>query len=240
MIIHDCIQGTSEWLRLRAGIPTASSFDSIITKSGAKSQSRERYLLTLLAERLMGHPIDEHVSLWMKRGSALEREAVAFYQLQRNIDTVPVGFITNDEGTVGASPDRLVGDDGLLEVKAPKEYIHLGYLLQSGSPYDAYRVQVQGQMWITGRQWVDVLSYHPEMPWALSRIERDEAFIEILAKAIPAFSLELEHQFEMCIECGLVSVDWRDDIRTDSGISPGVAVPPLRSLDELLKLAGTP
>lgn len=205
MKIHNCKQGTSEWLELRAGIPTASAFDMILTKSGKPSQSSERYMLTLLAERLMGHPIDEHVSLWMGRGSTLEKEAVAFYELQRDMTTEPVGFITNDAGTVGASPDRLVGEDGLLEVKAPKEYVHLGYLMELGTAYDAYRVQVQGQMWITGRKWADVLSYHPEMPWALSRIHRDEEFIELLSKAVMAFSVRLEALSEDLMERGWMS-----------------------------------
>ena len=202
MIIHDCIQGTPDWLALRAGIPTASQFDMILTKSGKPSQSAERYMLTLLAERIMGHPIAEHVSMWMQRGSQMEREAVAFYELQRNMDTESVGFITNDEETYGASPDRLVGTDGLLEVKSPKEYIHVGYMMQSGSAYDAYRVQVQGQMWIAERQWADVLSYHPDLPWALARIERDAAFIKVLAGAVKTFSMELERQWQLCVERG--------------------------------------
>lgn len=196
MKIHNVQQGTQAWLELRAGIPTASAFDNIITKSGKPSTSAEKYMLTLLAERLMGHPIAEHVSLWMARGSTLEKEAIAFYELQRNIDTVPVGFITDDDGRYGASPDRLVGDEGLLEVKAPKEYVHLGYLLESGTAYEAYRVQVQGQMWITGRQWCDVLSYSPEMPWALCRIERDEKFIQLLSEAVKGFSVRLEAMSE--------------------------------------------
>src|SRR5262245_45091449 len=119
MIIHDVVQGSTSWLQLRAGIPTASQFDQIITPSGKPSKSAERYMLTLLAERLMGHPITENVSMWMKRGSEMEADAVAFYQLQTDSDTVPVGFITNDEGTIGASPDRLVGEEGLLEIKCP-------------------------------------------------------------------------------------------------------------------------
>ena len=73
MRIHDVKQGSNAWLTLRAGIPTASQFDLILTKSGKPSQSAERYLLTLLAERLMGHPIAEHVSLWMTRRPHLKR-----------------------------------------------------------------------------------------------------------------------------------------------------------------------
>ncbi len=190
-----CVQGTSEWLALRAGIPTASAFDQILTPGGKPSKSSERYLYTLLAERLMGHPVIEHISMWQQRGTELEAEAVAFYELQADADTVPVGFCTNDEGTIGASPDRLVGETGLLEIKVPSEWIHMGYLLKSGSAYEAYKVQVQGQLMVTGRTFVDVLSWHPELPPALIRIERDEPFIEKLSAAVTAFSNVLEEQY---------------------------------------------
>ena len=204
MRVYNSIQGSTEWLKLRAGIPTASCFDQIITPGGKPSKSAERYLYTLLAERLMGHPIVEHVSLWMRRGSEAEKDAVQFYEFQRDIETAPVGFMSNDEGTIGASPDRLVGDDGLLEIKCPSEYIHVGYLMQDGTHYDAYKVQCQGQLWISERQWVDVVSYHPEMPMALARIERDEQFIEKLDAAVTAFSLALEDQFAILVERGWV------------------------------------
>ena len=131
MIVHDCIQGTTEWLSVRAGIPTASMFDQIITpKTGKLSTSSEGYMLRLLAERILKRPIEQQAfSGWMDRGSAMESDAVAFYEFQRSLDTVKVGFITNDAGTIGASPDRLVGDDGLLEIKCPSEAVHMGYLL---------------------------------------------------------------------------------------------------------------
>lgn len=196
MIVHNCTQGTSEWLQLRAGIPTASAFDMILTKSGKPSQSAERYFYTLLAERLMGHPIAEHISFWMQRGSEMEREALRYYEFQRDEETTEVGFITNDAGTIGASPDRLVGEDGLLEIKCPRDYVHVGYMLQSGKAYDEYKVQCQSQLWVTGRKWTDVLSYHPELPMALVRIERDDDFIELIEAAVTTFSLELERRWE--------------------------------------------
>jgi hypothetical protein len=191
MRVHNCIQGSSEWLRLRSGIPTASCFDQIITPGGKLSKSAERYLFTLLAERMMGHPCIEAITTWMDRGSRAEEEAVSFYELQRDCATVKVGFLTNDEGTIGASPDRFVGDDGLVEIKVPKEHTHVSYLLTKAVD-QAYYPQVQGQLWVSGRCWADVLSYHPEMPPALIRVERDEKFIALLAAAVTEFSLLLE------------------------------------------------
>jgi putative phage-type endonuclease len=235
MRIHSCVQGTTEWLQLRAGIPTASQFDMILTPGGKPSKSAERYLYTLLAERLIGHPIVEHVSMWMSRGSQMEAEAVAFYELQRDCEARPVGFITNDEGTIGASPDRLVGDSGLLEIKVPSEYIHMQYLMHAGSAYEAYKVQVQGQLMVSGRQWTDVLSWHPELPEALVRIERDPAFILLLGTAVIAFSRVLEEQYAQCIDRGWASAH-RVAPQPQSKPSPFGSLAPL---EELLKSANS-
>lgn len=191
MIVHNVLQGSPEWLALRAGIPTASGFDSIVTPGGQPSKSAERYLFGLLAERIMGHPRIEAVSTWMQRGNEMEAEAVSFYELQRDLETVPVGFVTNDAGTVGASPDRLVGEDGLLEIKCPSEAVHVSYLLKK-SVDQAYYPQVMGQLWITERKWADILAFHPELPPALIRVERDEEFIKLLEEAVGKFSLLLE------------------------------------------------
>ena len=139
----------------------------------------------------MQHPRIQAVSTWMDRGAASEDEAVSFYQLQRDCETEKVGFITNDAGTIGASPDRLVGAEGLLEIKIPAEHTHVSYLLKK-SVDQAYYPQIQGQLWIAERKWVDILSWHPEMPPALIRVVRDEEFIKLLSEAVGKFSLLLE------------------------------------------------
>ncbi len=189
MIVHDVLQGTTEWLALRAGIPTASQFDQIITpKTGKPSASSEGYLHRLLAERILGRPLEQQsFSGWMDRGNALEVDAVAYYEGIRELDSTRVGFLTNDAGTIGASPDRLVGTDGLLEIKCPSEGQHMGYLL-SRNLGDKHKPQVQGQLWVTRRAWSDTLSYHPELPPALIRVERDEDYIALLASAVEAFA----------------------------------------------------
>lgn len=208
MIEHDVEQGSEAWLRVRAGIPTSSMFDKIVTKSGAASKSATKYMNELLAERMMGHPLEEHVSLWMMRGRELEAEAVLFYEAQRNLDTKRIGFITNDDGTIGTSPDRAVGADGLVELKVPAPHTHVHYLL--ARELDAeYRPQVQGQLWLTERKWVDLCSYHPEMPKALIRVERDEGFIKILREHVTAFSLELEAMARECKRRGWIPEESR-------------------------------
>jgi YqaJ-like viral recombinase domain len=192
VIIHPVTQGSPEWLALRCGIPTASCFDQIVTPKGKPSSQAERYMHTLLAERIMGHPAQEIVTGWMDRGSRTESEAVAYYEGQRDLDTERIGFLTNNAGTIGASPDRFVGADGLLEIKVPREHTHVGYLL-TRSVDAVYYPQVQGQLWISERTWLDILSYHPEMPPALIRVERDEAYIATLAAAVGAFAEAIDH-----------------------------------------------
>ncbi len=171
------IQGSPEWIALRIGIPTGSSFERIVTPGGKASgeKTREKYMNELLAERITGMDAGDFQSKWMERGKTMESEAVQFYA-----------------ETIGASPDRLVGDVGLMEIKCPSPGIHVGYLLKSGSAYEEYRVQVQGQLWISGREWCDMVSYSPFMPMALTRIPRDEAFIKIMAPLIEEFSEKLE------------------------------------------------
>lgn len=195
MIIIPCTQGSPEWIAARLGLPTASCFDQILTPGGKPSKSAERYMYKLLAERMMGHACIEFVSTWMDRGMQSEAEAVAYYEAKKDLDTVKVGFITNDAGTIGASPDRLVGSEGLLEIKVPAEHTHVGYLL-GATVADDHKPQVQGQLWIAERQWCDVLSYHPDLPPALIRVDRDESYIRLLAAAVEEFAGRLADETE--------------------------------------------
>lgn len=194
MIVYDVEQGSIGWQLIRMGIPTGSNFDKIITAGGKLSSQSEGYLRHLIAESLLGGPIDAPKTAWMERGSEMEGEAVSYYELEREIAAPKVGFITNDAGTVGVSPDRLIGDDGLLEIKCPAPQTHVGYLLYSEVD-QAYRTQLQGQLWITGRAWVDICSYCPAIgknPAVIVRVERDEEYIAKLAAAVLEFSERLE------------------------------------------------
>ena len=203
MKIHDCIQGTRPWLDLRAGMPTSSEFGRITSahqinlaikneKPVKLLEGSETYMNELLAERMLHEPQTKAVTMWMQRGSEHEAEAVSYYEMARGVDTDLVGFCTNDEGTIGASPDRLVGIEGLLEIKVPSPAIHVGYLRSADGAGDDYRVQAMGQLWITGRQFVDIMSYNPGMPEALVRFERDEVFIAMLASAVTEFAARLD------------------------------------------------
>lgn len=185
MIIHPAKQGSPDWVRARIGLPTASNFDRIITKSGKPSASADRYLARLAAEWYMGECLDEAVTAFMERGRALEAEAVGYYTLTTGQPVREVGLCLRDDGAVGASPDRLVGDDGLLEVKCPSAEVHMTYVL--GGVTDEYRIQQQGQLWITGRKWCDLLCFHPTLPDVRVRVERDDEFIRAMASLVDEF-----------------------------------------------------
>lgn len=209
MIVYDVKQGSPEWMALRCGVPTASNFDKILTPGRKASRSAEPYMFTLLGERMMGHPEDDFKSSWMQRGSEVEGDAINFYELQKDVAVTPVGFISNDAKTWGASPDALVGDEGQLEIKCPKAGTHVSYMMETGGAYEEYRVQVQGQLWVANRQWCDVVSFHPEMSMALTRIVRDDDFIADLSRAVAAFSARLEAMSLDLIERGDLRPDWK-------------------------------
>jgi len=195
MKLHNVQQGTAAWLKVRAGIPTASQAHRILTPTGKVSSQAELYMHELIAERLLDEPLVQHMSFWMARGSSLEKEAVAYFELLQDVTTTPVGFVTNDAGTIGASPDRLIGKDGLLEIKCPSAGQHVLNLFHK--PVDKkHYPQIQTQLWVTERAETWILSYYPGLPEALIRVERDEEYIEALAKLVTGFVGQLEARFE--------------------------------------------
>lgn len=184
MKIIDCEQGQPEWFAARLGKPTASNFDKIVTSQGKKSTQATVYMHTLLAELITGNTGDSQPTEWMQRGIELEAEAAAWYAFDQSVEPREVGFV--DAGRYGCSPDRLVGDKGLLEIKCPKPSTHVGYLLGGNLP-TTYKAQVQGQIWVCEREWCDFLSYAPDMPPLLIRVERDDTFIKALEQHVTEF-----------------------------------------------------
>jgi hypothetical protein len=185
MIRLDCEQGSPEWFAARLGIPTASRFGDIITAKTLKlSASCERYAHELIASEVLGYDVELASSGFMARGTALESKAVSYYEMQHDCETETVGFILRDDRRVGCSPDRLVGTNGLLEIKCPSASVHIGYLLEESI---GYRLQVQGQLWLTEREWCDTVSYNPDLPSMFMREERDEKVIAAIAAGVDQF-----------------------------------------------------
>jgi hypothetical protein len=169
------------------GKPTASEFHRLVTPTGKASSQASDYCNELLAELMMGRPLEGLSMPWMDRGKTLEEEARAFYSFQTGRDTQPVGFITTDDDLIGCSPDSLVADDGLVEIKCPSPGVHVGYLLSTEGADKKYYPQLQGQLLVTGRAWVDIISYHPEMPEAIIRVTRNEEYIAKLRDELERF-----------------------------------------------------
>ncbi len=195
MILLDCKQGGAKWIQARLGIPTASSFDRILTPSTRKpSNQAPAYMRTLLSEWLIGEPSDAGATQFMERGIEVEPLARRWYAFDRDVDVREVGLVLRDDRMAGASPDGLVGEDGTLEIKAPSASTHVGYLLDDGAGLRCYFAQVQGALWLTGRKWADILSFHPSVhavPPVVVRIPRDDSYIELLDAAVSAFVREL-------------------------------------------------
>lgn len=234
MIVHTVEQGSQEWHDLRLGIPTASEFDSILTPATMKpSKSMKPYAIRLVAEKLLGRAvIDLSGNKHVERGKELEPDAARMYEFSRDVTTSPVGFITTDDGKVGASPDRLVdGQPGAVELKCPAPYTHVGYLLD-GFGAD-YRVQVQGQMLVGGFEWVDRMSFHPELPPRTDRTYRDEAFIKLLADALDQFLDLRDELLEQALAKGaVIHVTPTASLRKDTRFLHTILEPGTQEADE--------
>lgn len=197
MRVHPADQNSAAWILARLGIPTASQFDRIITPSKRKySESRGSYINELVAERIKGEQLRDVSTVAMSRGSELEDDARAWYEFHHDADTVTVGLCLHDEYDAGASPDALVGDDGGLEIKCPELVKHIANL--RGAEI-AKPTQVQGGMWVTGREWWDVTSHHPGMRHVVRRFERDPEWMGLFDEYIPRFLKELEAAYEAVI-----------------------------------------
>lgn len=201
MIEVDVVQRSPEWLQARCGMPTASAADRILTPKTLKlSAQAGKYRNQLLAERILGRPLETGSTAWMARGVELEEEAIAYYELQRDVEVRRCGLVLRPDGKFGGSPDGLVGDEGGLEVKCPSAGVHVGYLLNDDLGYVS---QVQSYLYLTGRRWWDTLSFCPGFPPVIIRVERDEGFIEALEKAIGWFLEDLEAAWERLVAMGV-------------------------------------
>lgn len=185
MLVHELEQGTEEWHSVRRGVVTASTFSKVLTAKTMQLSAQAAELENkIVAEILTGEDCESFQgNVHTERGREREAEAVDFYEMHSGLETKKIGFITNDEGTVGCSPDRLVGEDGLLEIKCPLPHTHIKSLLE-GTIGDDHKPQIQGQLMITGRKWVDAFSYHPLLPPSIIRVERDEEYIGKLQAAL--------------------------------------------------------
>ena len=185
-------QGGLAWMQARLGMPTASQADKLLTpKTRKPSGSRLKYRAELLAEWLLGQPIDYGSTNWMERGTEMESEARLWYEFQGDIEVEQVGFILRDDGKCGGSPDGLIRDDGILEIKCLNATNHVQNMLGNDP---GYLGQAQFLMYLTDREWCHILSYNPDLPPALNAVFRDEDYIKALVPVLDEFIEKLEEE----------------------------------------------
>ncbi len=180
--IHNVEQRSDEWFDLRADKLTASHAQEI----GNNGKGLETYIYKKMAEYFSTADVEYYTNKDMERGNELEDTAIGMYELDNDTDVRRVGFVESDEH-VGCSPDGLIGDDGLIEVKCPNDYNFYRVLCNGKSEVKSkYIWQIQMQMLITERDWCDLVYYNPnfEKTMIVFRIEKDDEKQKDLKKGI--------------------------------------------------------
>lgn len=190
-------QGSDAWKALRAGKVTASRVADVLSKiKSGESAGRKNYRMDLVAERLTGKPVDSFTNSAMQWGTEQEPFARIAYETHKGLFVEQVPFV--DHPTIewfGCSPDGLVAEDGLLEIKCPNTTTHLEYL-QDGKPPSKYIPQMMAQMACTGRKWCDFASFDPRLPEDLQlfvvRLNWDDAYIQEMEAEVKQFLNEVD------------------------------------------------
>jgi len=177
MKIHNIEQNTDEWFEVRKGKFTASTFKDLFSKP--TTVAYEKAIYKPVFERLTGDSPESFSNEWMQRGHELEDSAKMQYELSTGNKVENIGFVELNEW-VGCSPDGFVGEDGLIEIKCPAFNTHMNYLLNKKLP-SSYKWQVYGQLWVTGRNWCDFMSYYPGLPEFIIRVKWDDKMISQLS-----------------------------------------------------------
>jgi putative phage-type endonuclease len=197
----EIIQGSPEWFAARLGRVTASRVADVVAKTKTGwGASRANYAAELVAERLTGKPTEGFKSPAMQWGTEYEADARAAYAWHADADVTEVGFMPHPRIALsGASPDGLVGDDGLVEIKCPSTATHIETLL--GQTVSAkYITQMMWQMACTGRAWTDFVSFDPRLPEEMrlfvKRVYRDDQLIAELEREVTVFLNEVRSTVE--------------------------------------------
>lgn len=185
-IFNDIEQGTDEWRELRAGTVTASEFSQLLAKG--KGKTRRTLLLKKAGERITGNPSESFTNQHMERGTEQEEIARSLYEQRIGVDIINCGFMKNN--TVGYSPDGLVGEDGLIEIKSRLAHIQADSILKGKIPSENI-AQIQGGLWVSGRRYLDYISYCPGMPLFIKRVLPDHEYHDDLSEEVKRFEVEL-------------------------------------------------
>lgn len=196
--VIDCDQNSAEWLSARLGIPTASKFATVMAKGEGKIRSE--YMRKLAGEILTEEPSESFSNSHTERGHDMEDVARREYSFITGNEPLPVGFVRN--GNKGASPDSLIGENGGLEIKTAMPHIQIDRLERNRLPPE-HKAQVQGNIWVTEREFWDFVSFWPKLPMLTLRVYRDEEYIKTMADEIDRFNDELAALVERIRHYGL-------------------------------------
>jgi hypothetical protein len=193
-IIHTMEQGSPEWHDAKLGFASTSHFSEVLAGGGGKT--RLTYMKMLAYERIHNLPFPKKFkgNASMDWGTDTEAEARVLFAQIKDIEIKQVGFVEHSKD-IGCSPDGLIGDDGMIEIKCPDTLTHMDYITGKTLP-KAYRDQIQGQLWILERQWCYFVSYdprYPSEPFLWRKILRDEIDIATLQVKLPKFIFDLEN-----------------------------------------------
>lgn len=190
------MQGSPEWFLERCGCATASNFSDVLAKGQGKT--RAAYLRRVVTERLTGKPVDTYRNGHMDRGQEQEPYGRLAYEHLTGEPVVQVGFLKHPTMMTGCSPDGLIGSDGGAEIKSVIPTVQLETVLGGEFPTE-HRAQIQGNLWITGRQWWDFVSFSPDMPEHLRlyvfRVQRDDSYISNLELEVRRFLAEVDEMY---------------------------------------------
>lgn len=193
MIHHQHPQGSPEWLAARRGVITGSRFKDARAKlkSGAPAERQTAYAYDLARERCGGQTLSKFTTAEMRFGTEQEPFACRAYERRTGNLVEEVGFFTTEDGIFGLSPDGLIDDDGVLEIKTMVSSSTLFTAVADGDVSE-YMDQVNGYLWLLGRKWVDLVLWVPDLEhMAIRRIERDEDAIEELEADLLNFSFRV-------------------------------------------------
>ena len=200
-IITTCEQGSEEWLSMRLGKITASRVKDVLTKGRGNTPSKtaESYMVELIAEILTGESKPFFENDAMRWGTETEPQARSMYEVNNGFVAVEeVAFVEHNE-KIGISPDGMVGDDGLLEIKCPNTTTQIKRALSDDYSSD-YKAQIQMQLWVTEREWCDFVSFDPrldcEAGYLQQRVFRDEEYIEEMKTKVYAFVEKMDELIE--------------------------------------------
>ncbi|UOF79265.1 exonuclease [Caudoviricetes sp.] len=189
--LFDFPQNSEEWYLARSGIATMSDADvyTMKGKGGGESETRKKLLYRKAGEIITGKPAESYSNHHMERGHALEPEARNLYAFMTDCDPTLIGFVRN--GRRGASPDALIGNNGVLEIKTKMPERLIPVIEDEGFPSE-HKAQTQGILMVAEREWIDLACYWPGFELVIRRAYRDEEYIAKLSEAIDKFNDDLD------------------------------------------------